>query len=300
MPLSPLHRSTVVQIQRELGGTVAQVEIVHGGDSHRAFRLRLGDDRSVFLKTSPQSLPGLFTAEAEGLRWLAGFGALRTPEVLAVADHSATGPGFIALAWIPHAPATDAALARLGEGLANLHSHGQVGRGWHRANYIGPLPQLNGGEALTWPEFWAERRLRTLLKRAEKALPAAVVRQIERVADSCGALLGKDRPLTPLHGDLWNGNVIFHGAEPVLIDPAPYIGDPEVDLAMMALFGGFGAAFWRAYHEQLAEEPGFERRRAVYQLWPLLVHVALFGSSYAAQTERAAAIALRSSAGSAR
>ena len=289
---SQVPASVIARLQRTMHESVARFTPVSGGDVHRCYRVWLGDDRSFFLKTSQTSLPQLFSAEAEGLRWLAGFGALRTPEVLAVADHGPDGPGFLALAWIPDTAPNDEALTRLGVGLAALHCHGQPGPGWHRASAIGPLPQLNGGEALSWAEFWAERRLREMLTYAAPALPTAVIRQIEDVADRCADLLGTGRPLTPLHGDLWRGNVLFRGGEPVLIDPAPYVGDPEVDLAMMALFGGFGAAFWRAYHGELAEDPGQQRRRAVYQLWPLLVHVKLFGGQYVAQTAATAAIAL--------
>ncbi len=91
-----------------------------------------------------------------------------------------------------------------------------------------------------------------------------------------------------LHGDLWSGNV-FAGpsGEPVLVDPAVYRGHSEVDLAMTELFGGFPGPFYSAYAEVRPLADGYrEVRRSLYQLYPLLVHVNLFGGSYVASTHR--------------
>ena len=291
-PSSSLHPSILGRLQRRTGSAVARVVRLSGGSVHQAYRVWLGDDRSFFLKTSAHTSPRLFATEAEGLRWLAGFAALRTPAVLAVADQRSDESGFLALEWIPHTPPTDVGFARFGFKLAELHCHGQLSPGWQRAGFIGPLPQLNGGEALTWPEFWAERRIREMLVHARKMLPDNVVQLVDLAASHTDEIIGKGRPLAPLHGDLWHGNVIFHDDEPVLVDPAVYIGDPEVDLAMLALFGGMGPAFWRSYHTQLAVEPGFERRQAMYQLWPQLVHVAIFGGGYVSGVESCARRAL--------
>ncbi|MCO4762851.1 MAG: fructosamine kinase family protein [Myxococcales bacterium] len=292
MPIRDLDPRLIDQLQRSLDTSVARAESVTGGDIHQAFRIYLGDERTVFVKTSAHTSPGLFSAEAAGLRWLAGFGAIQTPHVLAHREQDAHCPGFLALNWLAHGRATELGLRALGQQLATLHCHGQVAPGWSRASFIGSLPQLNGGEALSWPEFWAERRLREMLSHAGPRLPAQTSALVHQVCDHAADIIGTDRPLGPLHGDLWRGNVLFVGDDPVLIDPAVYVGDPEVDLAMMALFGGFGPAFWQAYHGELAIEAGSEGRRAMYQLWPLLVHVALFGHGYVAQVDAAARRAL--------
>ena len=72
----------------------------------------------------------------------------------------------------------------------------------------------------------------------------------------------------------------------MLIDPAPYGGHGEVDLAMMHLFGGFDAEVFAAYHRCIPADDGIGERRAIYQLYPLLVHVNLFGPSYLAGVEQ--------------
>ena len=100
-------------------------------------------------------------------------------------------------------------------------------------------------------------------------------------------LCGPAEPPARLHGDLWGGNAIAdeHG-EPVLIDPAVYGGHREIDLAMMRLFGGFGARCFAAYDEAYPLADGHAERVALYQLYPLLVHVNLFGGGYVASVER--------------
>jgi fructosamine-3-kinase len=101
-------------------------------------------------------------------------------------------------------------------------------------------------------------------------------------------ILAIDEPLSLLHGDLWSGNRITdaHG-RPYLIDPAVCVGHREVDLAMMALFGGFGVSCWKAYDEVWPRLPGFDSRRPAYQLYFLLLHVELFGAGYWPDVARA-------------
>ncbi len=77
--------------------------------------------------------------------------------------------------------------------------------------------------------------------------------------------------------------------QPALIDPAVYGGHREIDLAMMRLFGGFGARVFDASPtaEAWPLSPGHDRRVPLYQLYPLLVHVNLFGAGYVSQVGHA-------------
>jgi len=100
-------------------------------------------------------------------------------------------------------------------------------------------------------------------------------------------LAGHVPPASLLHGDLWGGNAgyLASGA-PVLFDPAVYWGDRETDLAMTELFGGFPPEFYSAYAEIAPLEPGYAKRKSLYNLYHVLNHANLFGGGYTSQAER--------------
>jgi len=181
----------------------------------------------------------------------------------------------------------------LGTGLAALHAPTSGDPGYERDNFIGPLPQAN--EPLAgWAEFWIARRIQPQVDLAAAAgLLDAQDRAWRSVADAVLAALDSapdSGAPSLLHGDLWSGNVYPDAdGRPVLIDPAVYRGDPEVDLAMSELFGGFDREFTRAYRSARSVPERYDRvRRSIYQLYPLLVHANLFGAGYAASARATA------------
>lgn len=225
-------------------------------------------------KTRPGAPPEFFAAEAHGLEWLRSTGTLRIPQVLEV------GAEHLLMEWLEPAPAAPDHDERLGRGLAELHRSGGE-PGLDRDNFVGTLAQDNRTCA-NWCEFYIERRLRPLVLAPWQA-------RFERLFAALPGWLPNEA-LSRLHGDLWAGNVLTGpGGEPCLIDPAVYVGHREVDLAMMRLFGGFGPRVWASYQEAFPLSHGYQERVPLYQLYPLLVHVHLFGGSYAGQVERALA-----------
>ena len=80
---------------------------------------------------------------------------------------------------------------------------------------------------------------------------------------------------------LWQqpGKLLF------LIRPA-ITGIGKVTLAMTELFGGFGAQFYAGYKEAWPLEPGYGERREIYNLYHMINHLNLFGSSYAGSVAR--------------
>jgi fructosamine-3-kinase len=271
-----------------LGAEVTDARPVHGGSINRALRLTLADGRAAFVKHHPDAPPGVFRAEADGLAWLAEAGALRTPEVLAVADDG-DGPRFLALEWIAPGPPDPEAFGR---GLAGLHRAGAPAFGWERDNFIGPLPQPNHPVPGGWPEFYVTRRLLPMAERAVAAgtLDTGFLAALERLRARMPDLAGEPEPPARLHGDLWNGNVLWGADGDVrLIDPAAHGGHRETDLAMLALFGcpHLGAVL-DGYREAAPLADGWETRVGVHQLFPLLVHAVLFGRGHAEQALAAA------------
>ena len=245
---------------------------VSGGDINDAFRARTEEGRVVFVKSNAHAPAGMFAAEAAGLDWLRA-GPVRVPEVLEI------GEDHLVLEWLELAERPDP--VRLGRGLAGLHRAGAPCFGLDRGNFLADLAQDNTPEP-DWPTFYIERRLRPMCRRAG----LAVDRELDRLRADADRF-GPPEPPARLHGDLWWGNVgALSGGEPVIFDPAVYGGHREIDLAMLALFGGLPDALVAAYDEVFPLADGWRERIALHQLYPLATHAALFGGGYGAQVRR--------------
>jgi fructosamine-3-kinase len=268
-------------VARATGSGVRSLRPAGGGDINEAYLAELDDGRRAFVKSRPDAPAGEYAAEAAALRWLGEPGALGVPAVLGVADE------LLALEWLEEGRAGDA--AELGRGLAHVHAAGAERFGGAGPLRIGRIALPN--EPLDdWPRFYAERRLRPLVKPARDggALAARGADAVERVCERIADLTGPPEPPARLHGDLWSGNVLWSAGRPYLIDPIAYGGHREVDLAMLRLFGAPGPRFLAAYEDVAPLAAGHEDRVALYQLFPLLVHTVLFGGGYGASAERAA------------
>ena len=268
-----------------LGSPVRARRALSGGDINEAYAVTLEDGRSSFVKTNRQPPPGMFPAEARGLKWLGEAGALRVPAVVAVSE------AFLALELLRPGARKASFDDDLGRGLAALHRAGAPTFGLDHDNFIGRLP-LSNRPAATWSDFYRRQRLEPQVRRAADAglVTPALAKKLDRLYASLDERVGPPEPPARLHGDLWGGNLMTDDAgSPCLIDPAVHGGHREVDLAMMRLFGGFGPRVFAAYDEAHPLAPGHEERVSMYQLYPLLVHVNLFGGAYVGAVEAALA-----------
>lgn len=267
-------------------GTVASAQPVSGGDINRAYQVQMQDGTQYFLKTNSAAPQDMLEQEAEGLRWLGQFACIRVPEVIQTARQGKAA--YLVLQWIESGTKTGACMELLGKSLAELHSYPQEKAGWVSNNYIGTLPQDNHDET-QWAVFYQRRRLDPLLRRAKDLalVEASTLRRFDTLAKHLPQWLATDEALSPLHGDLWAGNIMCEARQHAawFIDPACYRGAREVDLAMTKLFGGFSRGFYEAYEHHYPLPPLSEERIPIYQLYPLLVHLNLFGRSYLPQIE---------------
>ncbi|MEU7769426.1 fructosamine kinase family protein [Nocardia sp. NPDC049190] len=300
------------QVSTRLGAAVqvwADLGSRHTWTLHRA---ELSDGREIFVKASAEPTP-VFPAEAAGLAWLAGTGRSSAREQVAdpassTATTDASAPArrtellprvlaaddrMLVLPWLSEVGPTPEAAERFGRELAALHAMTpeQFGAPW--PGWIATLPLANTSTNGPWSQWYAEHRLAPYLRRASVHLGRDGIRLLERVIEHIDTLAGPAEPPARIHGDLWSGNLVWTAGRVMLIDPAAHGGHRETDLAMLELFGAPHLDRIRsAYHEAYPLADGWRSRIPLHQLHPLLVHVALFGAGYRAQTLDAAAAAL--------
>jgi fructosamine-3-kinase len=293
------------QISRRLarlaGCDVRELRLAGSQHQWSHYRATLADGRMVFAKVASGQVGPVLPAEAHGLRWLAGAGAVPVPEVLGYDEV------MLVISWVPGGAADACAADRFGRDLARLHLSGAQRFGAPWPGFIASLPLDNSGPARegtgagaqngpgTWPGWYAARRVLPYLRRAVDAgtLNPAHVRAVEAVVARISDLGGPAEPPSRIHGDCWSGNVLWSGGRGWLIDPAAHGGHRESDLAMLALFGApFLDRIMASYQEVAPLAAGWRARVPLHQLHPLLVHACLFGSGYAESVASAARAAL--------
>lgn len=270
-------------VAADLGDEVVASTRVSGGDTSSAFRLELASGRRVFAKTHASPPAGFFTREAADLRWLGEPAVVDVPAVLAVSDGGDGSPARLVLEWIDEGRPVAGTEESLGRALAALHAAEPPAFGRTDGRTTGSRG-LPNEPCPTWSEFYATQRLAPLaaIARAERALPADALLGLERLdAARLAEVGGPMEPPARLHGDLWAGNrLVDRSGGNWLIDPAAHGGHREFDLAMMRLFGGFGAAGFAAYEDAWPLAEGWRDRTALHQIAPLVVHAIKFGGSY--------------------
>ncbi len=266
-----------------LGANIVKSRALPGGDIADVSLLTLDNHTQVVAKRPRMDQPDTTAVEAIMLKHLSSKSKLPVPKVLFQTKN------LLVLSYIPNKGKTEPVKAAKSAGVhvAALHEvHGdnkQPYYGFDKDTYIGPLPQVNT-PTNNWCNFFIQNRLLAMTQSCLNVsrFGTDIMFRVEALARKLPDIL----PATPnsslLHGDLWGGNMLFDGDRAAgFIDPAISYGHREIDLAFIDLMGGLNPAFFDAYNEHYTIEPGFHReRKAVYQLWPLLVHVRLFGGGY--------------------
>jgi fructosamine-3-kinase len=275
-----------------MGVPVEQEQPVYGGDINQSARF-LCSGTAYFVKWNTNAPPTMFPTEAHGLRLLAGADEVRVPAVIAQGDADGACPAFLVLEWIETGSkhGSPRTMEDFGAALAALHRHTAEAHGLDRDNFIGRLPQPNT-RSVSWIDFYREQRIGAQMALARRLgrLPRRRQDLLTRLMDRLTDWLDDETiPPSLIHGDLWGGNYLVDSAgNAVLIDPAVCYGHREMDLAMSELFGGFSPRFYAAYFEAYPA-PGYDGRRALYQLYYILAHLNLFGESYGGRVDSIAA-----------
>jgi len=260
---------------------------VSGGSINRSHKIETNQG-TFFLKWNVSAPVDFFEVEAKGLELLASANTeLRVPEVFAFHAPNNNNAGFLVLEFIDENSGNSSDAQAFGRELARLHKNKAKNFGLSYNNYIGSLPQKNDVKD-EWVSFFIEMRINPQLQLAVDSgkLNKRLLANWKRLANQLEDLLPPTQP-SLIHGDLWGGNYLYdeNGAA-VLLDPAVYYGHPEVDLAFTKMFGGFSSPFYEGYHSISPIENGFSERVPIYNMYPLLVHVNLFGGHYISQFQR--------------
>lgn len=250
-----------------------------GGSINEAYKMETTRGNFFIKYNNAGRYPHMFEKEAEGLKLLKSAGKIRVPEVIGTGE--AGRHSFILLEYIEPAPESGDFWNNFGTALAGLHKTFGDKFGLGHDNYIGSLHQKNSFHD-DWTGFFIEERLQPMIRMAREGgrADSGIVKKFDHLFSILGNIFPKEPP-SLVHGDLWSGNyMVDDRGEACIIDPAVYYGHREMDIGMSRLFGVFGEGFYRAYNEEYPMEPGWRERADICNLYPLMVHVNLFGQGY--------------------
>lgn len=261
--------------QKELGALVEKSEPLSGGDINEVF---LVNNEWVIKINDAHSYPKMLSKEANALQEMFDTQTIKVPEVIAKGEYEENQ--YLIMTKIEKGARDQNYWERMAAGLAELHQITNDRFGWKEENYIGYLKQKNDWY-LNWNEFFIHCRMEPLVKSAydDKKLRSEHLRCFDNLYSRLDEVFPKERPAM-VHGDLWGGNLMDG-----LIDPAIYFGHREMDLAMTQMFGGFRSDFISLYHQFFPVEKGIDERIPVYNLYPNLTHLNMFGEGYLSSIE---------------
>jgi len=257
---------------------------IGGGSINSAYQL-IGEQYHYFVKLNSASKLNMFEMEVNGLNELKKPSSIRVPETIcfgATQSHA-----YIVLQMIQLDHGEPSSEEKLGIQLAQLHKNTQNEFGWEFDNYIGLTKQVNSPTD-DWVEFYRNNRLEFQMRLAhQNGMQRSILKLADSLCENLEIFFDRYTPLASLlHGDLWSGNYGFdHVGDPIIFDPATYYGDRETDLAMTELFGGFSKKFYQAYQDYYPLSDDYPIRKNLYNLYHVLNHFNLFGSSYESQAK---------------
>lgn len=263
-----IHESSILP-----GSAISQAHLLH-------------TSKGLFFMKRNAALFGhdFFEKEARGLDLLANAGAMKVARPLF--DGKYHQEIFVVMEYLEKGSPSDHFWSDFGRSLANLHRHTEETFGLSYDNYVGKIHQRNNRHA-SWSRFYSEERILPLVSRAvqHKLLDPSATACAENLCKKMGELVPEEKP-SLIHGDLWHGNfMVWQNGKVAIFDPALYYGHREMDLAMSRLFGGFDEQFYESYQEAWPLVAGYNEREPIHQLYPLLVHLLLFGGHYRQDVE---------------
>ena len=261
---------------------ISQKSSVAGGDINSTYKISGFNSQQqilhFFVKINSIKLSNMFQVEYESLLELSQNELMQIPTPICFG--SSQDKAYLVLEYIPMSARGDSRL--MGKALAKMHRITASQYGWSNNNFIGSTTQSNQTHS-DWLSFWRDERMIPQFEMLyNKGYQSYLSPSADKFLLHLDSLLDNHNPpASLLHGDLWSGNYAYNETgQPVIFDPALYYGDRETDLAMTELFGGFDEKFYAAYNEVWPLDKGYKRRKTLYNLYHILNHANLFGTSY--------------------
>lgn len=279
-----LKDSVKKDIEQKFDISVKNASNLGGGDINSAALIQ-SDNKKYFVKwNNADAYPEMFEKEAKGLKLLAEPNIIKVPKV--IGNSEVDNISYLILEYLEPAAKIGNFFEDFGKKLAQLHKQSNSYFGLDHNNYIGSLPQINS-KCESWAEFFVINRMEFQIKMARDSglMDKSISNKFNKLFGKIENIFPEEKPALA-HGDLWGGNYLATKYGAAIIDPAVYYGHREMDLGMSKLFGGFDGAFYESYNKEFPLEKGWQERLDICNLYPLMVHVNLFGSSYLHQIGR--------------
>ncbi len=264
---------------------IKALDSLPGGSINNALRVDTENGKWFVKWNYTRAYPGMFEAEQKGMEILKRAGEVFVPEV--TGTFSTDKYSMLILEYVEPGLKKSSFWDDFGTNLAKLHNHSGDHFGLDHNNYIGSLPQYNDFSN-NWINFFINQRLEIQIKTArDKGLiEKAMMKKFEKMYPFLPDFFPEEKP-SLLHGDLWSGNYMTnHEGDACIIDPAVYYGHRLMDLGMSRLFGGFDEAFYQSYQHIYPLESNWIKATDIANLYPLMVHVNLFGGGYSSAVNR--------------
>lgn len=285
------------QISKHISQTLnSPFEIHHknsvgGGSINSSYQITGTNGQHYFIKLNSSELEYMFQVEFDSLhelsKALTGDREIITQTIKIpqpICFGSIGSKSYLVIEYLSIKSSGDS--KKFGQALAQMHKITAQKYGWYQNNIIGSTAQSNR-QHNDWLTFWREERMRPQFQMLyDKGYQSYLQPLSEQLLNHIDSLLANHTPAASLlHGDLWSGNYAFTNTSEkqecaVIFDPALYYGDRETDLAMTELFGGFSQDFYQGYNDTWPLENGYNKRKALYNLYHILNHANLFGASY--------------------
>lgn len=277
-----INNELIIYLGKKFSTQINKVTIAGGGSINHVYSLNTSNKKYLLKLNNKDAFPDMFKAETEGLDIIKSTNSIRVPEVFFQDDFE--NDSFLVLEWIETKRPNPQSSALLGEELAQMHRNASASFGAVADNYMGSLKQFNRSHS-TWAAFFIEERLKPMVQIAinKHLINNIDIQNFEKLYERLPGLFQEEIP-SLIHGDLWSGNYLVSvDNKPYLIDPAVSYGHREFDIAMTTLFGGFSNEFYEAYNHHFPLTKGWQQRLDLWNLYPLLVHLNLFGLGYLGQ-----------------